>query len=121
MFTMPKKTTPEDDMNPIVSVRLTGHELPRFAQVYRRVAARNPYMSKSDVMKELAGITEPKNITEEDRRILRGEGSIPDGVSTDKSSRLSPSSKHSPAIRVPVYRAIDEKHVGTSTRRKGGK
>jgi len=48
-----------DTSNTIISVRLTRSEAERFLQVMDDAMARSPYVSKTDVAREVFGLTRP--------------------------------------------------------------
>lgn len=60
--------------NVVVSVRLRGADAARFWRVMDEAKARNPYIDKSDVIRELLGLDPPKCLTVKEVQHFRGPG-----------------------------------------------
>jgi hypothetical protein len=65
---MPKE---RDYDNTVLSLRFTSAEAVRFWQIMDAVKSRNPYIGKSDVYRELLGLTAPQALTEAEIKFFR--------------------------------------------------
>lgn len=72
-YSVPKKERDLDST--VLSLRLTRPEAVRFWQIMDNVKARNPYIGKSDVFRELLGLANPQAVTLEEIMFFRqGKG-----------------------------------------------
>lgn len=65
-----KKKTPDYD-NTVLSLRLESSEAVRFWKIMDAVKKRQPYANKSDVIRELLGLTKPLALTIEEIEYFR--------------------------------------------------
>lgn len=65
---------PERDLNNVVvSVRLKNADAVRFWRIMDAAKHRNPYIDRSDVIRELMGLDPPSCVTPEELAAFRGE------------------------------------------------
>lgn len=57
--------------NTILTIRLTGAEAARFWRIMDNAKHRNPYAGKSDVIRELLGLSELNVLTDEELALFR--------------------------------------------------
>jgi hypothetical protein len=58
-------------MSKRITIRFTPAEMERLEEIIRRARIRNPYASRSEILKELIGFRDTGIIHEEDRVYLR--------------------------------------------------
>ena len=78
----------KDFDNTVLSLRLTGAEAVRFWSIMDAAKARNPYAGKSDIYRELLGLTPPNALTAEEINFFRS------GKRVQKGIPVAPRSKH---------------------------
>ena len=62
----------------VISLRLGSAEAVRYWRVMDDVKARNPYVGKSDVIRELLGLQKPTALKQSEIDFFRGKRSLPD-------------------------------------------
>ena len=64
--------------NPIITIRLNEAEHTRFTHLMDAAKSRNPYIGRSDVVRELLGLIPPFALTEDELHFFRtGEKTAP--------------------------------------------
>lgn len=85
-YVMPKKERDYD--NTVLSLRFTSLEATRFWRVMDQAKARNAYIAKSDVYRELLGLKPPDVLTKDEISFFRtGEKTMSQGVPVAPRSR----------------------------------
>lgn len=94
---MPKE---RDYDNTVLSLRFTSAEAVRFWQIMDAVKARNPYVGKSDVYRELLGLTPADALTKGEIHFFR---------TGDKAGRIVPVATHSKSKPIPMLKTHQRK------------
>lgn len=84
-YAMPLKERDFD--NTVLSLRLTGPEAARFWRIMDTAKARNPYAGKSDIYRELLGLTPANALTKDEIHYFRT------GEKTVSGIKVAPRSK----------------------------
>jgi hypothetical protein len=97
----PKKTK-------TVGMRLEPEERQRFDALMDLVLRRNPYVSKSDVLRELTGFTDTGLLREEERMMIRPPGRHPRFAVAESLSGYDPSGGLNDAVTEDIRTTVKE-------------